>query len=295
MKKRKFNVGYYYLLPAIIILIVLIGYPIIYNIVLSFQDVNLSNLGSSEKPFIGFDNYTAIFSDSLFRDAFLNTLFFTIISIILQFVIGFALALFFSLDFKLAPLLRGLTMVAWILPATVVGILFEFLFSESVGLLNAIPMMLGLIDTPIAWLSEPTRAIWAVILANVWVGIPFNMLLISTGITSLPKEIYESAAIDGATWLQRLIHITIPLLRPVLLIVAMLGFIYTFKVFDLIYVMTGGGPANSTEVLSTLSYRYSFGHFNFGLGSAVANVLLFALLIISLIYIKMTRSDEVIE
>ncbi|WP_067729090.1 carbohydrate ABC transporter permease [Oceanobacillus damuensis] len=295
MRFKGNTIGYLFILPAVAVMATLVGYPIVYNIILSFQDVTLMNLGSGAKSFIGLDHYKQIFSDELFMKALWQTVYYSVASIILQFVIGFALALFFSLNFKLASYLRGLMMVTWLVPLTVAALLFQFMLSPSVGVLNYLPMELGILSEPIAWLSDTNYALWGLILTNVWIGIPFNMLLIATGINSLLKEVFESAQIDGANWFQRFVKITLPMLRPVLLIVLMLGMIYTFKVFDLVFVMTNGGPANSTEVLSTLSYRYSFDHFNFGLGASVANVLFLILLVIAFFYIKMTRDDEVIE
>lgn len=118
------------------------------------------------------------------------------------------------------------------------------------------------------------------------------MLLLSTGLSSLPEDVFESASLDGANGFQKLVHITLPMLKPVILIVMMLGFIYTFKVFDLVFVMTGGGPLNSTEVLSTLAYRLSFNEFNFSLGAAAANVLFLILLVVSLVYLWIMQKDE---
>ncbi|GAA0291165.1 multiple sugar transport system permease protein [Gracilibacillus halotolerans] len=291
--KRKLNPGYIYIFPAVLIMVLLIGYPLIYNISLSFKDVTLANLAGNDQPFVGFQNYIELFNHELFPVALKNTFLFTIGSIAFQFIIGFALALFFSMNFKLANFLRGLMMVSWLVPLTVTAMLFQFLLSPSVGLLNHIPIYFGWIEEPIAWLSLPEYAMWGIIITNIWIGVPFNMLLLATGLNNLPKDVYEAAAIDGATWIQRFRHITLPLLKPVIMIVMMLGFIYTFKVFDLVYVMTGGGPANSTQVLSTLSYQFSFQNFDFGLGASVANILFVILLIISIIYIKMTDEDEV--
>ena len=291
--KRKLNPGYIYIFPAVLIMVLLIGYPLIYNISLSFKDVTLANLAGNDQPFVGFKNYIELFNHELFPVALKNTFLFTIGSIAFQFIIGFALALFFSMNFKLANFLRGVMMVSWLVPLTVTAMLFQFLLSPSVGLLNHIPIYFGWIEEPIAWLSLPEYAMWGRIITNIWIGVPFNILLLATGLNNLPKDVYEAAQIDGATWIQRFRHITLPLLKPVIMIVMMLGFIYTFKVFDLVYVMTGGGPANSTQVLSTLSYQFSFQNFNFGLGASVANVLFVILLIISIIYIKMTDEDEV--
>ena len=133
----------------------------------------------------------------------------------------------------------------------------------------------------------------AVIAVNCWVGIPFNMLLLTTGLNDIPADIYEAASIDGASGLQKFMKITIPLLKPTIMSVLVLGFVLTFKVFDLVYVMTGGGPVDATEVLSTFSYKLSFQLFHFGEGAAVANILFVCLFLVALVYLKTISKDEV--
>lgn len=295
MKKLvKKSRAYLFVIPAIVFMLLLIGYPLFYNIILSFQNMDLSTLSSGEHKFVGLDNYKQLLDMDEFGISIVNTIVYTFGSVVFQVVIGFFLALFFSMKFRFASFLRGLMMIAWLIPLTVTALLFKFMMGDNAGILNELFMSWGIIDNPVQWLSSPKISLWSVIIANIWVGIPFNMLLLSTGLSSLPEDVYESASIDGAKWFHKLIYITIPLLRPVILVVLMLGFIYTFKVFDLVFVMTGGGPINSTEVLSTVAYRFSFDEFNFSLGASVANVLFLILFVISLIYLKLIKDDEVI-
>ncbi|MED1219125.1 sugar ABC transporter permease [Bacillus paralicheniformis] len=287
--------GCFYLFPAVLFMLALIGYPLIYNIILSFQNVSLANIASKDISFIGIDNYQRLAQDKVFWASLKNTLLYTAGSVVFQFAIGFLLALFFSMKFRLAPFLRGLMMVSWLIPLTVTALLFKFMMASNEGVFNQLLLSWGMIDNPIPWLSDPKIAIWSVIIANIWVGIPFNMLLISAGLSSLPEDVYESASLDGANAFQKFIHLTLPLLRPVITVVMMLGFIYTFKVFDLVFVMTGGGPMHATEVLSTVSYRYSFDEFQFSMGAASANVLFFILLLVSLVYLRLIKKDEVMS
>lgn len=287
--------GCFYLFPAVLFMLTLIGYPLIYNIILSFQNVSLANIASKDISFIGIDNYQRLAQDKVFWASLKNTLLYTAGSVVFQFAIGFLLALFFSMKFRLAPFLRGLMMVSWLIPLTVTALLFKFMMASNEGVFNQLLISWGMIDNPIPWLSDPKIAIWSVIIANIWVGIPFNMLLISAGLSSLPEDVYESASLDGANAFQKFIHLTLPLLRPVITVVMMLGFIYTFKVFDLVFVMTGGGPVHATEVLSTVSYRYSFDEFQFSMGAASANVLFFILLLVSLVYLRLIKKDEVMS
>ena len=293
MYKRRENVGYLYVLPAVIFLITFIGYPIIYNIIMSFQQVNLMSLNTGERTFVGLANYKELFTNPVFYKALYNTMFYTIACIIFQFTIGFALALFFNIDFKLARVIRGLIMVAWLLPLTATALNFKFMFGINGGVINEILLKLHIISKPIEWLLGQKSPMWSLIITNIWIGIPFNMILLVTGLSTIPKSVYESASIDGTNWLQNIIYITIPLIKASILSVLTLGFINTFKVFDLVFIMTNGGPVNATEVLSTMSYRYSFDQFKFSMGSTVANVLCLILGIVTFIYISNVSKDEV--
>ena len=183
-------------------------------------------------------------------------------------------------------------MIPWMMPMTVTALMFKFMFSTDVGIINYVLKTAGLIQNNIEWLTTPRTAMIAVIIANVWIGIPFNTILLSTGLTTIPQELYESAAIDGANTVQSFFRITLPLLRSTIESVLVLGFIYTFKVYDLVYVMTSGGPVNSTHLLSTYSYKQSFELFNYSMGSAVANVLLLILLMVGIIYLRITMQGE---
>ncbi len=286
------NVGILFVLPAFLYMLIFVGYPIIRNIVLSFQDVNAGNLVRGTKNFIMFENYLELFKDDVFRTSLANTLKYTVLCLIFQFLIGFVLALFFSKRFSLAKPVRGILLVPWMIPVTVTALMFKLLFATDIGVINYILRSLHLISKNIEWLTTPGTAMFALVCANIWIGIPFNMILISTGLTTIPKELYESAFIDGANKVQTFFSITLPLLRPTIESVLILGFIYTFKVYDLVYVMTSGGPVNSTHMLSTYSYKLSFEMFKYSKGSAVANVLLVILLIVGVFYIKATTAGE---
>jgi ABC-type sugar transport systems, permease components len=290
---HKNRVGYMFIVPAVIFMLLFVGYPIIYNILLSLQDVNVMTVNSPIKEFVGFKNYIELFKSSVLLVAIGNTLYYTVVCIIFQFVLGFAFALFFNIEFTFSKFIRGLVMVSWLIPMTINALSFKFMFSPSGGVINQILMNFHVINQPLDWLLQPNSAMWGLIITNVWVGIPFNMILLTTGLSTIPKSIYESASLDGANWFQKLFYITIPSIKPAILSVLMLGFIYTFKVFDLVFIMTNGGPVNATEVLSTLSYKLSFNQYSYSQGSAVANILFLTLFIVSLFYVKLIKEDEV--
>jgi multiple sugar transport system permease protein len=273
-------------------MIYFIAYPIINNILLSLQEVTVMTLTKPNKPFVGFVNYIRLFKDPVLLSSIMNTLVFTFFSIVFQFIIGFMLALFFNLNFSLAKPIRGLLMMPWMIPVTVTALMFKFMFTSNVGIVNQILIFLKIIDKPIDWLIQTGTAMFTLIFTNIWIGIPFNMILLSVGLTIIPKELYESASIDGAGKIQSFLHITLPLLKPTIESVLILGFIYTFKVYDLVYVMTGGGPVNTTHVLSTYSYKLSFTMFKYSDGSAVANILFAILLLASIVYLKFAYTEE---
>lgn len=271
-----------------------VGYPIIYNILLSFRDVNVMTFSQKIKPFVGLKNYIEIFQDPTMKISIWNTFVFTIGSISIQFIIGLGLALLFNMKFKLAEPVRGLLVVSYLIPMTVTALLFKFMYSTSGGIINELLMKFHVISQPVGWIISSKTSMLSVILTNSWVGIPFNMLLLTTGLSNISDTLYEAGQVDGANAFQRFLHITLPELKPAILSVLILGFIYTFKVFDLVFVMTNGGPVNSTELMSTFAYKLSFTQFSFSKGATVANVLFAILFCVSLGYLKLIKEDEVI-
>lgn len=295
VEKSKKVMAYLFIIPAVLYMFVFCIYPIGYNLILSFQDMQLSNMVAGTYQFVGMDQYKELFmgeSAKLFMIGIKNTFIYTFFSILFQFTIGFAFAMFFAKKFKTAKFLRGIMLIAWLLPSTVVGLLLKFLFSEQSGIINDILITLGILDAPVGWLVEPVTAMAALIIANIWVGTPFNMLLLATGLSTLPEEIYESAEVEGAGKWQKFKYITLPLMKPTIISVLTLGLIRTFKVFDLVYVGTGGGPVNATEVLASVSYRFTFTSGNFSLGAAAANVMLAILFAFSLISLQLSKKEE---
>ncbi|BBF45266.1 possible alpha-xyloside ABC transporter, permease component [Lachnospiraceae bacterium KM106-2] len=295
-RKSAAYLGIAFSLPALIYMMIFIGYPIIQNLILSFKNVDVyTYANTSQQKMIGLQNYIDLFQgeNSILVKSIGNTLLFTVVSIFFQFIIGFGLALLFNKKFPGCSFFRGVTMISWLLPVTVAGLLFKFMFQTSGGIVNQFLMSLHIIRQPVEWLLHGNTAMSAIIIANIWIGIPFNMMLILTGLTTIPDEIYESASLDGANKRQTLFQITIPMIKPAIMSVLTLGFVYTFKVFDLVWVMTKGGPVNSTELVSTYAYRLSFEEFQFSKGAAASNILFLILLVVGVFYIKTINDDEV--
>ena len=290
-KKKRFE-GYTFIMPGFLYMILILGYPLIYNFIISFKNTNIKNFKSGASVFVGLENYMQLFKDPTFQLVIRNTFIFTIACLVVQFTIGFLFAMFFSKKFTFAGPIRGLVLIGYMMPMSVTALLGKNMFGVTEGVINNLLMKLGVIHTPVEWLVSTSTALIAVIAVNCWVGIPFNMLLLTSGLTGISDDIYESASMDGANKLQRFLHITLPLMKPAILSVLMLGFIYTFKAFDLMFVMTAGGPLNSTDVLGTYSYTQSFTQYEFSKGAASAMILFGCLFIIGLFYVRLTAKED---
>ncbi len=292
MRQRQNLPGYLFSLPALAFMVVFVGYPIVNNFILSFQNVNVMTFALPEHPWVGWDTYSTLLADPLTWTALSNTTIFTVVCIVVQFTLGFLLALLFQKKFFASQAIRGLLVITWMLPITITALVFKFMLSPGDGVFDYILIQLGILSKPVGWLINPQTALIGVIVTNIWVGIPFNMIILSTALSTVPEQLYESAKVDGASAFQTFLAVTLPYLKSAILSVLVLGLIYTFKVFELIFVMTNGGPVNSTEVLSTVSYKHSFVEYNFSAGAATANILFLILLAISLGYLNQVRKEE---
>ena len=298
MAARKSKEAYIFILPGFIYLLIVCGYPLLYNIDLSFKNLNVKNFASGESVFVGLENYKTLLADQTFRLVFKNTLEFTFACLLIQFTVGFLFAMFFSKKFTLAGPIRGLVLVGYMMPMSVTALLGKIqpgLAAFDIhdgGVINDLLMKLHLVSAPVDWLVNGGTALSAVIAVNCWVGIPFNMLLLTSGLTGISEDVYESASIDGATSFQRFLYITLPLMKSAMLSVLMLGFIYTFKAFDLMFIMTAGGPFNSTDVLGTYAYSRAFTQYEFSQGSTIAMILFVCLFCVGLFYLKLLGKED---
>jgi len=280
---------YLFLLPVVLYLLVLCVYPFGYNIAVGFEDLGLQNFTSGAVHFIGLENFRGLFQSDAFPLVVHNAPIFTLGSVVPQFLIGGCIALLLRKQTRLARFARALVLFPWLLPFIAVSTVFIWFFDGTNGLVNWILQSVHIINAPVAWLASPSLALWVVILANIWIGIPFNFVLLLGGLQAIPHEMHEAAVVDGATWWSELIHITIPLMRDTILAVLILGIIGTVKVFDLVWIMTTGGPANATQLPATLSYQLSFQNFQFGQGAAMADLMVLVLTVLACIYIWLTH------
>jgi multiple sugar transport system permease protein len=285
-QRRDRLISFLFLVPALIFVVVFYVYPILYNILMSVTRYTAKSFVTGEAPFVGLDNFQRLVAHPSFGTSVSNTIVFTLGSLFFQFTIGLALALFFQRKFPLSGVLRALLLVPWLVPVIVSGAVWVRLFDMDYGVVNFVVRTLGLTSQPIAWLTDPHLALISVLIANIWIGIPFNMVILYGGLQAIPETLYEAAAIDGAGPWQRFRYISWPLLRPVTTVVLLLGLVYTLKVFDVIMSITRGGPANVSQTLNTFTYSLSFTILDFGLGAAAGDILMVVVLVFGLIYLR---------
>ncbi len=278
-----------FILPVAVFLALVFGYPIGFNLWLTFQSFDLGSLITGVSKFVGLDNLNAALADPNFANAASNTAIFTVSSIVIQFIIGMALALFFYNVFPLSRAIRALLVLPWLVPSIVATTAWRFIFKDPSGFANQILGLVGI--PPVHWLTSSNMVLLSVIIINIWIGIAFNLVLLHSGLQSVPLERYEAAQLDGAGYWKRFWHVTLPALGPVIAVLLVLGFVYTLKQFDLIWTLTQGGPGNASQLLSTWSYTLSFNNNSYGQGAAVADFLFLASGIIIVVYTLVQRKQ----
>lgn len=292
-RSRATLAGWAFLLPLVAYLLLCYAYPLLTTIDLSLRDYSVRTFVRGGAPLSGLDNLGTVLADPTFVTALVNTAEFTVVSLFFQYTIGLALAVFFSRGFRLAVPLRALFLVPWLLPLIVSASTWAWLLNSEAGAVNALLELLGL--HRVHWLTSPDWSLVSVIIANIWIGIPFNLVLLHSGLVTIPTEVYEAAALDGAGPWQTFRLVTFPMLRPVSAITLLLGLIYTLKVFDIIWIMTRGGPNGSSTTLATWSYELGFATLlpRFGPSAAVGNVLILLAVVAGLAYVRSQRHQEV--
>ena len=256
-------------------------YPVLLGLWLSFRDTTLS---SPTDTFIGLDNYLQLFSDSQFWNAWIHTIQFTTASTLLETSFGLLIALVLSERFRGRGIVRAAMLVPWAIPTVVTSKMFGWLFDGQNGIVNYLLRSLGLIQHNVDWYGSPDFALATIVIADVWKTTPFMALLLLAGLQTIPDSLAEASVIDGANAWQHFWHIRLPLLTPTLLIAAMFRALDAFRIFDLVYVLTGGGPADSTEVLSTFTYKHLFSALQFGYGSALSTIMFITEIVIAVVF-----------
>ncbi|HEX9999261.1 MAG TPA: sugar ABC transporter permease [Actinoplanes sp.] len=281
-------VPYGYLSPTILLVVVLMVVPIVMVIGYSFRD---NVIVQENSVFAGLTNYTKVLSDPDFGAAMKNTAIFISVSTAAHLILGLTFAMMLN-----TPLLGGVAkavfrivyILPWLFTIAVIAVIWRLLFDPA-GVVNYVLHTLGLIQQGVDWLGSPSTALWAVTFANVWSGYPFFMISLLAGLQGIPGDLYEAAAVDGANPVQRFLHVTLPQLRPVIISMAVLDLIWTSQQFALIWMMTGGGPLNTTEMLSTFTYKQAFSEYEFATASAAAVIVLLITMVLAFFYVRSQR------
>lgn len=283
---KHFNL--FFFLPTVILAALLIIYPMFYGIYVSFFDTNLINKWN----FIGLDNFTALFTNKAFLNSLMVNLKYIVAVVAGHFIIGTGLAILINKEIKGRVFFRCLLMLPWLIPEVVFAVLFKWILNPQYGIFNFSMMDLGLISEPLSWLGNTSFALPTVILVSIIKGYPFVMIMVLSALQTVPETVYEAAEIDGCNSYSKFWKITLPSIIPVLTVALILDTVNWFKHYTMVNIMTGGGPASTTSLVSVTIYKTAFGSFKFGLAGAMAVIVFFICFLFSWIYRRSTNEKE---
>ncbi len=290
-KGKKVITPYLYLLPTIVLMCILLIIPIVMVISYSFYD----NVIINKNPvFVGLKNYATVLTDPTFLVAIKNTLLFVLISIVAHFLIGMLFAMLLNtryLGITAKGIFRVIYALPWMFTASVIAIVWRMMLNPN-GVLNFLMMNAGIISEKVEWLASRDVALSAVTVINIWSGYPFYMISILAGLQGISMDLYEASALDGANAVQTFFRITIPQLKPILVSLLMLDFVWTLQQFALIWMTTGGGSVNATETISTYIYKQGFSKYQYSMASAGAVILLIVCTIIGIFYVRQQKAGD---
>lgn len=289
--RKRYRLGLWFTAPALIVLLTVLAYPIVASIVLSFQRVRFTGQGITS-TFNGVDNYTDLIKNQLFREALYRSIYFTLVEVIAVIILALLVAIMLNHPLGRHAFFRVVLLVPWALAPVANAVLWKWIYNANYGVLNTIVLDLGIVDKNVVWLGHPWLALNMILIADIWKAVPFITLLLLAGLQSIPSYLYRAARLDGANSWQQFVHITLPGLKTSLVISIVLQSIWALKVFDLIYVLTKGSPADSTVLLNYLSWRETFSNLDIGYGAAIANVLFLMMFMLALAYIRVLRPRE---
>jgi multiple sugar transport system permease protein len=289
-RARELLTGYCYLIPVVIALGGTVLFPILKAMHMSLYNHVL--IRPQEYGYVGLANYVRLIHDETFWLSLWNSMWWVFGSVIFQFVGGFAAALLLQEAFRGRALVRTITLLPWIIPGVVVALIWEFIYQPNYGLLNDVLSRAGWMTERVAWLANPSLAMPAVILTNVWRGVPFFAIMLLAGLQAIPPELYEAARVDGASIWRRFRFITLPMLKPIIVVATATRIVWTFNYADLIFVMTSGGPANATQITSTYTLLQAYSNLDFGYAATLSVALLLIMLGFTICYLRLTRGLE---
>jgi len=279
-------------IPAAIFLSVLVYYPVLRGIGIAFMRYTMLDL--SQTRFNGFDNFKVIFFDPniSFAVILLNSFVWVAVSLVMQFLLGFTLALLLRKPFAGRGFYTGCVFYTWALSGFAIGLVWAWMFNGQFGIVNDVLMRMGLLENPVGFLSDPRFAMASVIVANVWYGIPFFAIMLLAALQSVPNELYESAQIDGAGRVRQLFQITIPFIKPTITSTVLLRLMWIMNFPEIIYGMTGGGPANATNILATQMINKIMKNYDYGQGAAIGFVIMALLFVFAFLYLRVASREE---
>ena len=281
--------GYTLIFPAMLIVAIVLVYPIFFNLNIAVREWNWSMPADAHKPVVGLQNFTDLVSSARFQNSLEVSLKLVVFAIIVQYILGLGLALLLNQQFRGRRIFRAIFIIPMVLAPIVVGIQWRYLLSGNFGIINYVLLELG--TTPPSWLSEPKYGLPILIMVDSWMYVPFVTLILLAGLQQIPQDLHEAAMVDGAGSIKRFYYITLPLLRPATAIVLLLRGTEIFRAFDVVYVLTGGGPGRSTEVMGILLYRIAFSEGNFGQAAALAMVIGLIGMVIGAFLIRIIRTE----
>ena len=290
MEKKRKREPWLFLLPVLVVLLLLFGYPLINSIVMAFQNYKLT--APNDIYFNGFENFKKLFGDPDGLMILKNSIIYVVISVAGQFLLGLTLALALKKQFKGRGLYQSIVFLPWAFSGFVVGLIFRWSFIGEYGVVNNLLMKLGIIDNNIAWLGTPGYSLAVVIIAMIWMGIPFFAIMILAALQSIPADVYEAADVDGCGTVRQFFQITLPYIKPTLITTVLLRTIWIFNSLDLVVIITDGGPANSSQTLPAYMYSKAFGSYDFGFAAALGVMLMIILGLYALIFLKVTKYDK---
>ncbi len=276
-------------LPALTVIFGVLVIPVVYALMTSFSKVNPSDHSLS---FAGLANYAKIFSDKYFWNSLKLTLVFTVVTVFAEIVLGVGAALVLNQPFRGRGFVRGVMILPWALPSVVNAVLWKWIFHANYGALNALLSQVGLISKYRLWLGTPKSAFWCVVTANIWKETPYVVLLTIAALSNISSDYYEAARVDGSNAWKSFWRITLPLISPVVMILTITKTIWALQTFDLVHIMTGGGPASGTELMSVYIQKNTFKYLEFGYGAAMSFILMLVCLVLTVIYIRSFTEKE---
>jgi ABC-type sugar transport system permease subunit len=290
IEQQEARTAWWMVLPALFTILLVALFPLLWTVWESvhLHDLRMPWLG---RPFIGLDNYAEAFRDPRFWSALAHTGFFAVTSVGIELIVGLGLALALNRAFRARGIVRASVLIPWAIPTVVSALLWRFMFEGDSGIVNTMLVSLGVLREPVVWFIHPAAAWVPVILADVWKTTPFVALLLLAGLQNIDASLYEAARIDGASAWRQFRHVTLPLLKPAILVALIFRTLDAFRVFDLIYALTGGGPGTSTEPIALYTFNALLQNLQFGYGSALSIIVFGITFSLALVYIKFLGAE----